>query len=295
MKLLRTLLSVPGNREKMIHKARNLPADALVLDLEDSVLPSEKVETRSMVRDSISGMSQRGQKVFVRINPINGEFGRSDLEAVITPGIDGINLPKPEYAEDIHNIDKIITTLEQKNGIPEGYVKIIPWLETPKAIINAYEIASASPRIAGVMFGAEDFTLETGIVRSDDASELLTPRILVVIAAKAANVMAIDTPYMDFRDEQGLIRETEKIRDLGYEGKFLIHPNQIEPVNRILRPPPEDIEYAKRVVQAFEEAEAKGFASTSLDGKVVDIPIVERARKLLYKADSIVSMEKRFE
>ena len=107
--------------------------------------------------------------------------------------------------------------------------------------------------------------------------------------------MAIDTPYMDFRDEQGLIRETEKIRDLGYEGKFLIHPNQIEPVNRILRPPPEDIEYAKRVVQAFEEAEAKGFASTSLDGKVVDIPIVERARKLLYKADSIVSMEKRFE
>ena len=145
--------------------------------------------------------------------------------------------------------------------------------------------------MVGIAFGAEDFTLDTGMMRTEGGDELLLPRVMVIIAAKAAEVMAIDTPHNDFRDEAGLIREARLAHRLGFDGKFLIHPSQIEPVNRIFRPSPEEVEQARRVIAAFEAAEAQGFASTSLDGKMIDIPIVNRARKLLMMASSIAQKE----
>jgi len=299
---LRTLLFVPGNRQNMIEKARNLPADVLVLDLEDSVPSMEKSSARALVRDSLAGLArgsggeggeQKRQRVFVRINSIASGRAQDDLEAVITKDIDGINQPKPSSADDIREVEAVIERLERERGIEGGHVKLLPWVETAKGMLNAFNIASASPRVVGIAFGAEDFTLDTGMTRTEEGAELLLPRIMVVIAARAAEVMAIDTPYNDFRDEAGLIREAGLARRLGFDGKFLIHPSQIEPVNSIFRPPPEEVDQARRVVAAFEAAEAQGFASTSLDGKMIDIPIANRARKLLTMADSIARKEDR--
>jgi citrate lyase subunit beta/citryl-CoA lyase len=301
VELLRTLLFVPGNRQNMIDKAAHLHADALVLDLEDSVPISEKASARAQVRDSLpnltkqraaAGAKRKGRKIFVRINSLASGLAEEDLETVITSDIDGINQPKPATGRDIEEIAALIERLERKRGITAGHIKLIPWVETARGLIHAFDIASASPRIVGISFGAEDFTLDTGTTRTEDGSELLYPRTMVVIAAKAANVIAIDTPYNNFRDEAGLINEAALARRLGFEGKCLIHPSQIEPVNNIFRPSPDEVDHARRVVAAFEAAEAQGFASTSLDGKMIDIPIANRARRLLMIADSIAQNDK---
>lgn len=291
MEPLRTMLSVPANRPKMIEKARDLPADAIVLDLEDSVPVAEKTNARDMARDAIAGGVLAGQRVFVRVNSLASGLLEQDLEAVVIPGLDGINLPKPGSADDIRKVDAIIDRLEKKRDIGKGHVKLTPWVETARGLLNAFEIASASSRIVGIIFGAEDFTLDTGMKRTETGDELLYPRIMVVIAATAAEVIAVDTPYNDFRDEDGLMRETTLARKLGFQGKYVIHPSQIEPVNRAFRPLAEEVDEARSVVQAFDEAEAQGFASTSVDGKMIDTPIANRARRLLTVAESIARRE----
>jgi citrate lyase subunit beta/citryl-CoA lyase len=288
---LRTLLSVPGNRQKMIDKARHLPADVLILDLEDSVPQSEKATARAMVRESILGMALAGPQIFVRINSMASGLAMEDLEAVIVAGIDGINQPKPATASDVAEVVANIERLEKQRGIAGGHIKLLPWVETAKGLLNAFEIASASQRVTGIIFGAEDFALDTGIMRTEDGDELLYPRTAVVIAARAAGVSAVDTPYNNFRDGTGLEREATLARNLGFDGKFLIHPDQIEPVNRIFRPTGEEIDRARQVVAAFEEAEAKGLGSTSLDGKMIDTPIANQARRLLAIAEAIARRE----
>lgn len=291
MEPLRTLLSVPGNRQKMIDKARHLPADVLILDLEDSIPRSEKAAARTMVRESIAGMALAGQQVFVRINSIAGGLALEDLEAVIAPGLDGINQPKPATAGDVIAVADIIERLERERGIEWGSIKLLPWVETAKGLLNAFDIASASPRVVGIVFGAEDFALDTGIMRTEEGDELLYPRMTVVVAARAAGVAAVDTPYNNFRDEAGLALEAALARNLGFDGKFLIHPDQIAPVNRIFRPTGEQIARARQVVAAFEAAEAQGLGSTSLDGKMIDTPIANQARRLLTMADAIARRE----
>jgi len=291
MEPLRTMLSVPANRQKMVEKASDLPADAIVLDLEDSVPLAEKANARAMASDAIAGRVLAGQRVFVRINSLASGLLEQDLEAVVIPGLAGINLPKPGSADDMRKVVAIIDRLEMEREIEKGHVRLTPWVETARGLLNAFEIASASPRIVGIIFGAEDFTLDTGMKRTETGDELLYPRIMVVIAATAAEVIAIDTPYNDFRDEDGLIRETTLARQLGFQGKYVIHPSQIEPVNQAFRPSPEEVEEARRVVEAFDEAEAQGFASTSVDGKMIDTPIASRARRLLTVAESIARRE----
>jgi len=288
---LRTLLSVPGNRQKMIDKARHLPADVLILDLEDSIPQAEKAAARTMVRESIAGMALAGQQVFVRINSIASGLALEDLEAVIVPGIDGINQPKPATASDVIEVANNIERLEKERGIEGGIIKLLPWVETAKGLLNAFDIASASPRVVGIVFGAEDFALDTGIMRTEEGDELLYPRMTVVVAARAAGVAAVDTPYNNFRDEAGLALEAALARNLGFDGKFLIHPDQIAPVNRIFRPTGEQIARARQVVAAFEAAEAQGLGSTSLDGKMIDTPIANQARRLLTMADAIARRE----
>ena len=293
MELLRTVLSVPGNRENMLEKSKHIHADVILLDLEDSVPPEEKARARSIVKNWIPKIAGNGSKVYVRINPIEGGLAQDDLGAVIIRGIDGISQPKPSTGQDIRKVAEMLTRLEKERGLPEGHIRILPWIETSLGLINAYDIASSSPRINGVIFGANDLVLETGMIRSEDGYELLYPRTKIVIAAKAAGVSAIDTPYNNFKDDKGLIREANLARKLGFTGKFAIHPNQIDIVNRIFRPTEEEIAYAKKVVAAFEEARAKGFASASLDGKMIDIPIAQRALNVLLIDEAIAFREKR--
>ncbi len=293
MELLRTILSVPGNRENMLEKSKHIHADVILLDLEDSVPPEEKAHARDIVKNWLPKIMGNGSKVYVRINSLEGGLAQNDLEAVIMHGIDGISQPKPSTGQDIQKIAAILTRLEKKRGLPEGHVKILPWIETALGLINAYDIASSSPRINGIIFGANDLVMETGMIRSEEGNELLYPRTKIVIAARAAGISAIDTPYNSFKDEPGLIRETNLARKLGFSGKFVIHPSQVDIVNRIFRPTEEEVAYAKQVVTVFEEARAKGFASASLDGKMIDIPIAQRALKVLLIDEAIASREKR--
>ena len=293
MELLRTVLSVPGNRENMLEKSKHIHADVILLDLEDSVPPEEKARARSIVKNWIPKIAGNGSKVYVRINPIEGGLAQDDLGSVIMRGIDGISQPKPSTGQDIRKVAEMLTRLEKERGLPEGHIRILPWIENSLGLINAYDIASSSPRINGVIFGANDLVLETGMIRSEDGYELLYPRTKIVIAAKAAGVSAIDTPYNNFKDDKGLIREANLARKLGFSGKFAIHPSQIDIVNRIFRPTEEEIAYAKKVVAAFEEARAKGFASASLDGKMIDIPIAQRALNVILIDEAISSQEKR--
>jgi len=287
MLLLRTLLFVPGNQARRLGKARLIPADALILDLEDSVPPSEKDSARKMVAASIDELAASGKDIFVRINSLPTPYAVSDIKAVATKSLRGICLPKSETADDIRRADALLADAEKKSRLEAGSISIMALIETSKGIINAYEIVSASPRIIGAIFGAEDFALEMGIKRTKEGAEIYYPRTVVAVACHAANVLAIDSVYTDVRDTDGLVRETRAVAQLGFQGKAVIHPDQVGPVNQVFVPSDEEIAQARRVVHTFEAAVAQGQASVSLDGKMVDAPVAERARKVLTLADAI--------
>ena len=290
--VLRTLLFVPGNQERRIEKARSIAADALILDLEDSVPPAEKDSAREMVVASLKGLASIGREVFIRTNSLSTHYVVPDIKAVVRGGLKGILLPKSESAGDIHKADALIADAETAAGLEIGSTRLLALIETPGAIINAYEIASASARILGLAFGAEDYTLEMGITRTKEGAELYYPRMVISLACHAASVLAIDSVYTDVRDSEGLVKETRAVRQMGFQGKLVIHPDQVGPVNQVFVPSEDEITHARRVVAAFEAAVAEGKASTSLDGKMVDAPVAERAQKLLSLAESIARKEK---
>lgn len=277
----RSLLFVPGNQPAKIEKARNLEADALILDLEDSVPPGEKAKAREIVSAILPTMVSKGRGLFVRINPLSSELATADMEAVIQPGLDGISLPKVNTAEDIVTAAGIMDSQERARGLKPGTTMLLPWIETARSILHAEEIARASTRTVALAFGADDYALDMGIIRSVEGSELLLPRGLLAIASRAAGVVAIDGIYANFRDEDGLLGEARLARQMGFGGKFLIHPAQIKPVNRIFAPSDAEVARAKIIVSAFEAAVAKGVAVTVVDGEMVDTPVAERAKKLL--------------
>lgn len=281
---LRSLLFVPGNQPAKIEKARDLAADILVLDLEDSVPPAEKHKAREIVRDILPTMVSAGRGLFVRINPLSSGLAIADAEAVIQPGLDGISLPKVNTPEDIVAAANIIEAQEKARALKPGSVMLLPWIETARSILHAEEIARASTRTVALAFGADDYALDMGIMRSAEGRELLLPRGLLAIAARAAGVVAIDGIYANFRDEDGLLGEARLARQLGFVGKFLIHPAQIQPVNRIFAPSDAEVAQAIKIVAAFEAAVAGGVAVTVVDGEMVDTPVAERAKKLLEQA-----------
>lgn len=284
---LRSLLFVPGNQPAKLEKARGLEPDVLVLDLEDSVPPAEKGKAAEVVRDLLPTMAMPGRKLFVRINPLSSGLAERELDAVVGPGLDGISLPKVNSPEDVAKAASLIGSCEKARGLPGRSVQLLPWIETARAILHAEEIARASHRVAALAFGADDFTLDMGIVRSPEGKELLLPKGLLAIAARAAGVAALDGIYANFRDEDGLLGEARLARQLGFAGKFLIHPAQIKPVNRIFAPSASEIERARRIVAAFDAAVAQGVAVTVVDGEMVDTPVAERARRLLAVAESL--------
>ena len=287
MLIMQTLLFVPGNQERRMEKVRTVPADGLILDLEDSVPPSEKESARKTASGAIKELASAGQEVFVRINSLQTNDAVPDMKAVVNPGLRGIVLPKSESVDDIRKADDLITNAEKGSGLGEGSVRLLALIETPKGIINAYEVASASSRILGATFGAEDYALEMGINRTKEGNEIYYPRMVIALACHAANVLAIDCVYTDVRDTEGLIKETKLVAQMGFQGKLVIHPDQVGPVNQLFTPSGEEITQARRVVEAFEVAMAQGQASTALDGKMIDAPVAERARQLISRAESV--------
>ena len=289
MDWFRSLLFVPGNREDMLGKVGGLPADALVPDLEDSVPHPEKEHAREIVGRVVKTLAQRGQAVIPRINSLDTGLAIDDMAAVVCAEVYGVSVGKVESPWDVTQISSALETLEKKSGLAVGHTKLLLWLEGAKAIMLAYEIAQASPRIVAVGFGAEDYTADMGVQRTETGEEVLFARSRVAVAARAADVLALDTPYVNFRDTEGLQRDAEQGLHLGFKGKFAIHPSQLETINATFSPSPKDVEYARRVIEASEEAEARGSGATSLDGKMIDVPIVKRARYLLAMAETASS------
>ncbi len=287
MTALRSLLFVPGNRDNMLEKAMGVIPDAYIPDMEDSVPVEEKENARSVIASFLGRLSQVGPLVIPRVNSLDTGLLQDDLAAVVGPHIYGISVGKIQSGKDIDHICGIIEGLERKAGLEVGIVKIVPWIETAMAIVNAYEICASSPRIVGAAFGAEDFTNDMAIERTAGESEVDYPRKVICVAARAAEVLALDTPYFSFRDPDGLRQNSLEARGYGFKGKFAIHPAQIDIINESFSPSPEEIENARRVVAAFEEAERNGRGSTSLDGKVIDVPVVKRARQLLELAQGM--------
>jgi citrate lyase subunit beta / citryl-CoA lyase len=287
MTVLRSLLFVPGNQPKMLEKAMGLTPDALVPDLEDSVPVNEKVQAREVMASFLPRLTSLGPLLIPRVNSLDTGWLEDDLAAVIGPHVFGVSVGKIHTPQDVEVISDMMVRLEKQAGMPEGQTKLVLWIETALAIVHCYNICTASPRVVGVAFGAEDFTNDMGIERTSDDSEVAVARSIMCIAARAADVLALDTPYFGFRDPEGLKQNALASKKIGFKGKFAIHPAQIDMINAMFSPSLAEIEHARRVVAAFDEAERVGRGSTSLDGQVVDVPVVKRARALLAIAENL--------
>jgi len=283
--IFRSLLFVPGNKASMLEKALGVRPDGFVPDMEDSVPDAEKANARETIAAFLPRLAASGRPIVPRVNALDTPWTRDDLAAVVGPHIYGVCIGKIDTAEHIAEVAALLEPLERTAGLEPGDIKVIPWVESARGIMNCYEICCASPRLAAVAFGAEDFTHDMGIERLDEEAQLAYPRATVCIAARAAGLQALDTPYFKFKDEAGLRANARAARHAGFKGKFAIHPAQIDAINDSFSPSREELEHARRIVAAFEEAERQGRGSTSLEGRVIDVPVVKRARALLELAD----------
>ena len=287
----RSWLFVPGNRDRMIAKAASVGADVVMFDLEDSVPPEEKANalgkvSRHLARQPTS--STRGDTkpaAFVRVNRSEGEGLAAQLGPVVRGGLVGICIPKVESPGDIATVSDMLTEFELKASLPAGSIWVQPIIETAIGLLHAEQIAGCDTRVLALAFGAEDFALDMGIDRLDAAAELDQARWHVSVAARAAGVLAVDCVYPRIDDEDGLIQETTRAKQMGYQGKLIIHPRQIEAVHSAFAPTRREIEDAQHTVEAYEAARLEGKGVTALDGRMIDEPVVERARRLLEEAD----------
>jgi len=292
MPLMRSLLFVPGNRDDMLGKALTLRPDLYMPDMEDSVPVDQKLKARETIALFLPKLANVGTPIIVRVNRIDSGLMEDDLNAIVSSHINGVSVGKTGSGKDIRDIGDILHVLERENGIPSESVKIIPWIETALGVQNVYEICSASTRVIAVAFGAEDFTADMGIERTSDGHETDYARNAVSVAAKAAGVTAIDTPYVRFQDTRGLRLDCIDARRRGFKGKFAIHPNQIEVINQTFLPTEPEIEEAQKIVQAYKKAAIDGRGTLALDGKMIDEPVVARAREVLQISKLIQDSER---
>jgi citrate lyase subunit beta/citryl-CoA lyase len=282
--LRRSLLYVPGNMPSMLQNIPIFAADAVIIDLEDAVPLGEKDAARRLVRRFLESYRDRRQEVLVRINALDTAWGFDDLREVLPALPDGIRLPKADTPEIVERLDTFLTEYEEELGVELGRFQILPSIESALGVINCIDIAATSKRILGLAFGAEDYTASMEIERTKGGAELFNARSRVVWAAKAAGVQAIDSIFSDVKDMEGFRRETELVKGLGYTGKSLINPRQIEAVHQVFAPKPEEVEYALQVLDAIQRARQMGTGVISLGGKMVDAPVVKRAFRVLRTA-----------
>ena len=286
MKLRRTMLYVPGNNAGMMKDAHIYRSDSVMFDLEDSVSLTEKDTARFLVFNALSTLDYEGIETVVRINGLDTPFGREDLRAMVKAKPDVIRLPKTETAQDVIEVEKILEKEEKANGMEAGAIKMMAAIEGPLGVLNAYEIAMSSKRLIGIALGAEDYVTSMKTNRSPGGVELLFARSQILVAARAAGIYALDTVYSDVNNDEGFLEEVKLIKQLGFDGKSVITPRQIQPVHNVYCPTDKDIDHAIRVIQAIKEAEKKNSGVISLNGKMIDKPIVDRARRVLEMAKS---------
>ncbi len=278
--IFQTLLFAPANHQRKVEKALNLSVDVVIIDLEDACAIDEKVSSRSLVVRYLK--YPRASKAYVRVNAMSTPFFFQDMNAVITPELDGIVLPKVETPEDLIIAEWYLSELEKEKGFPAQSIDLIPIIETGKGVSNLKRILENKNRVKRIAFGAGDFTTDTGMEWNKGIEELYPIRTQIVIESRAAGIdPPIDTVYVDLKDDATLEKETRVAKKIGYQGKLLIHPNQIDTVKRAFTPTEEEIQQAKTIIKAFEEAENSGSAAIRVGDKFVDYPIVYKAQKTL--------------
>ncbi len=292
MTVMRSVFYIPGNNEKLVSKAPSVPADIITLDLEDSVPPAEKPKAREMTRENLKYAGEGGSVVYVRINNWETEMTNDDCEAVVHEGLSGICLAKCGGPEHVIRLDWKLEELERRRDLEIGSIAIQLLIETARGVINAYPAAIASKRVNSLIFGAVDYTKDMRVKLTSEGEEQYYARAHTAVAARAAGCVAIDCPFVAYKDLEAFEKSTSFGRQLGYEGRMLIHPTQIEPSHRIYTPSPEDVEWAQGVVKVFEEEGiAKGAAAVSYQGKMVDTPVYENAQTVLATMEEISAMD----
>jgi citrate lyase subunit beta/citryl-CoA lyase len=277
---------VPGNHERRLEKVKELTADIIIYDLEDAVALNEKANARNMVQAALR--TNTAKVNFVRVNDASTSHFSEDIAAVAGPGLAGIILPKAANKDQIVLVDYLLSQIEEKHNLSIGRIEIVPLIESAIGLHNAFEIASASDRVKRLAFGSVDYTLDIGAQLSKEGTEILFARSQLVVVSRAAGIEPpIDAVYIHVKDPEGFLRDAQLAKQLGFQGKLVIHPDQIDVVNHLFSPTSDEIEEAKAIASAFDEALAKGLAAIQVNGKLVDYPVAERAKRTVQQAKAL--------
>ncbi|OCG15795.1 citrate (pro-3S)-lyase subunit beta [Gilliamella sp. Fer1-1] len=281
-KLRRSMLFLPGANAAMLSTSFVYKPDSIMFDLEDAVSIKEKDSARLLVAQTLllPVYKEHGIETVVRINALDTPFGLKDLEAVVRAGVDVVRLPMTNCAEDIHELEAHVERIEKECGREVGSTKLMAAIESAQGVVNAVSIAKASPRLIGIALAAFDYLVDMQTERGD-GTELFYARCAVLHAARVAKIDAFDVVYSNVNDDEGFLKEVSLIKKLGYNGKSLINPRQIELLHNAYAPTAAEVEHAQKVVEAAEEGERKGLGVISLNGKMIDAPIIARARKVI--------------
>lgn len=296
MRVLRSMLFVPGNNWRMIERAKKENEDAVILDIEDAVPIGEKETARWFIKDAIPMFSAASIDTFVRVNsPATGLIS-DDLHFAVQQDLTGIVLPKSESRADIVRLDRIIRKEERTKRIKPRSVAILPLIETARGVLNAQDIAEASKRVVALAFGAADYMRDLGrsyIAMSETETEILYARSRLALASRVAEIPAVDTPFFGLTiDEKGLVRQAMLAAQLGFKGKLVIHPGHVDPVNQVFTPSKEDVERSKKIMEAYEEAAKRGLGAASLEGRMIDYATYEMAKEQLSFVEAIENRRK---
>lgn len=284
-KLRRSMLFIPGSSAAMLSTAFIYKPDSIMFDLEDAVTLKEKDSARLLVFHALKHPMYNDIETVVRINPLNTPFGLKDLEAAVRAGVDVIRLPKTDTPEDIYQLEREIVRIEESCGRPVGSTKLMAAIESAVGVINAVAIAKSSDRLMGIALAAFDYVMDMQTERGD-GTELFYARCAVLHAARGAGIDAFDVVYADVNDEAGFLKEVDLIRRMGFNGKSLINPRQIEILHNAYAPTQEEVDYAQRVIAAAEEGERNGLGVISLNGKMIDAPIINHARVVIERKNA---------
>ena len=283
----RSMLFLPGNTPNMLINGNCLGADAVIFDLEDAVSPAEKDAARILVRNTMRYMDFSGCEIIVRINSIDTPYWKKDIDQILPykPGL--ILLPKTGCAQDALEADAYISEVEEKLGFEKNTVGLMPLIETAMGVENAYAIASSTKRVKALFLGAEDLTADLQCKRTKESREIEYARTRLVVAARAAGVDVYDTPFTDVNDDEGIVKDAELAKALGFTGKASISPRHVEVINSVFSPTQKDVDYAYEVMEAIELAKSQGRGAIALHGKMIDAPIVARAERTIAMAEAL--------
>ena len=283
----RSMLFLPGNNPNMLINGNCLGSDAVIFDLEDAVSPTEKDAARILVRNTMRYMDFRGCEIIVRINSVDTPYWRADLDAIVPYKPNLILLPKTGTPQDALAADAYMTELEEKLGMEKGTVGLMPLIETALGVENSFAIASCCDRVQALFLGAEDLTADLQCKRTKESREIEYARTRLVVAARAAGVEVYDTPFTDVNDDEGIVKDATIAKALGFTGKASISPRHVEVINQVFSPTQKDIDYAYEVMDAIALAKAQGKGAIALHGKMIDAPIVNRAKQTIAMAEAL--------